>query len=140
SSYVALVYHRLAGELKPGQEKVDLAPAAFARQLRLLRLLRFRHLPAGELLRFHEDAAGVLPRRAFVITVDDGIDDCVPPLLAHAETGLQLFVPTAEIDGHAHWLDGERVVSWEEVRGLVAAGVSVGAHARRHRRLSLLAD
>ena len=34
SGYTALLYHRLAGELKPGQERLDVAPRAFDRQMR----------------------------------------------------------------------------------------------------------
>ncbi len=41
-SYVVLVYHRFAGELKPGQERIDISPRRFARQLRALRLVGFR--------------------------------------------------------------------------------------------------
>ena len=73
SSYAVLVYHRLAGERKPGQDRVDLAPAVFERQLRLLRLAGFRHLGAEQLLAFHESADAVLPRRSFVVTFDDAL-------------------------------------------------------------------
>jgi peptidoglycan/xylan/chitin deacetylase (PgdA/CDA1 family) len=140
SSYVALVYHRLAGELKQGQEKVDLSPVAFERQMRLLERLGFRHLRAEELLDFHERSDCVLPRRAYVVTVDDGTRDCLQPLERRAATGPQLFVSTSELGGRAHWLDGEPVLSWEEVEELAAGGVAVGSHARHHRRLSGLPD
>ena len=136
SSYVVLVYHRLAGERKPGQERVDLSPAAFASQLRLLRLTGFRHLGVDELLAFHERVDAVLPRRRFVVTVDDALSDCRAPLEQHGQAGMHLYVPTAEIGGAAHWLDGEPLLSWSEIRSLAAAGIEVGAHARHHRRLS----
>jgi peptidoglycan/xylan/chitin deacetylase (PgdA/CDA1 family) len=134
TSYVALVYHRLAGELKPGQERIDLAPGVLGRQLRLLRRLGFRHLRPDEVLAFHR-ADAALPPRAFVATVDDGFLDCFRPLMAHADLSLQLFVPTRELGGRAHWADEEPVMSWEDVRALAAAGVAIGAHARHHRRL-----
>ena len=44
SSYVGVYYHRIAGELLEGQERLDLRPQTLARQMRLLRLLRFRPL------------------------------------------------------------------------------------------------
>jgi hypothetical protein len=140
SSYVALVYHRLAGEVKPGQERVDLEPSRFERQLRVLRLLGFRHLGAGELVAFHEDTSAVLPRRGFVVTVDDGFADCLEPLRRHARAGMQLYVSTGEIGGVASWLGDEPLLNWEDVRSLAAAGVTVGAHGRRHDRLSGLVD
>jgi Polysaccharide deacetylase len=135
SSYGALVYHRLAGDDKPGQERVDLDPRRFAAQLRLLRRLGFRALRPEELLAFHEDGVR-LPRRAFVITVDDGTADCGGPLGAHGDSAPQLYVSTAEVGGSAHWLDGEPLLSWEEVEKLVRMGVRVGAHARTHRPLA----
>jgi peptidoglycan/xylan/chitin deacetylase (PgdA/CDA1 family) len=137
SSYVALVYHRFAGELKPGQERIDIAPRRFGRQLRALRLLRFRPLPAQELLAFHA-GGGRLPRRAVAITVDDGTADCVEPLRGSAAWSPLLFVPTRELGRTAHWIDGEPVAGWEEIEELTAAGVGIGSHTRHHRRLTTL--
>jgi peptidoglycan/xylan/chitin deacetylase (PgdA/CDA1 family) len=135
ASYGALVYHRLAGDGKPGQERVDLDPRRFAAQLRLLRRLGFRALTPEELLAFHEDGAR-LPRRAFVITVDDGTADCAGPLGAHGGSAPQLYVSTAEVGGSAHWLDGEPLLSWGEIEKLMRMGVRVGGHARTHRPLA----
>jgi peptidoglycan/xylan/chitin deacetylase (PgdA/CDA1 family) len=135
SSYVALLYHRLAGDGKPGQEKLDVAPKRFAMHLRLLRRLGFHPLTAGDLLAFHSGKLGSLPERSFALTFDDGTADCREPLLDALSAAPQLFVPTAELGGRAHWLDGERVLGWEEVAALAEAGVAIGAHGRRHRRL-----
>jgi len=136
SSYVALVYHRFTGELKPGQERIDISPRRFARQLRVLRLLGFRPLDAATILAFHAGEVMRLPRLGVAITVDDAIADCVEPLRRHARWRPQLFVPTAEADGSAHWIDGERVASWEEIAALATAGVAIGSHTRHHRRLT----
>ena len=43
SSYAALYYHRVAGEGKPGQERIDISPERFARQLRLVVLVLRHH-------------------------------------------------------------------------------------------------
>lgn len=136
SSYAVLVYHRFAGELKPGQERIDLDPRRYRRQLRFLRLLGFRTLTLQELLEFHRGERNDLPRRRFVITADDAMADAVEPLRRSARLAPQLFVPTAEVGGTAHWIDGEPVASWEDVRALAAAGVAIGSHTRHHRRLT----
>jgi peptidoglycan/xylan/chitin deacetylase (PgdA/CDA1 family) len=136
SSYVALVYHRLAGELKPGQENIDLAPERFSRQLGALRRLGFRSLQPRAALAFHEDPAQLLPRRSYMVTFDDGTADCMASLLRHAKSGAQLFVPTRELGGRAHWLDDEPLLTWEEARTLAATGTHIGSHAQHHRRLS----
>jgi peptidoglycan/xylan/chitin deacetylase (PgdA/CDA1 family) len=138
SSHVVLVYHRFAGELKPGQERIDISPARFARQLRALRLAGFRPLRPEQLFGFHAGEPNELPRRGFAITVDDAISDCVAPLLRAARFDPQLFVPTAELGSTAHWIDGEPVADWEEVRELAAAGIAIGSHTRHHRRLTEL--
>lgn len=138
SSYVVLVYHRFAGELKPGQERIDLDPRRYRRQLRFLRLLGFRTLSLQELLEFHRGERNDLPRRRFAITVDDAMADAVEPLRQSARVAPQLFVPTAEVGSTAHWIDGEPVATWEDVRALAAAGVAIGSHTRRHRRLTQL--
>lgn len=138
SSYSVLVYHRFAGELKPGQERIDIAPRRFHRQLRLLRLLGFKPLPLEELLAFHRGERNELPRRRFVVTVDDAMADAIEPLRRAAGLSPQIFVPTAELGGSAHWIDGEPVAGWDEVRSLAEAGVAIGSHARHHRRLTQL--
>lgn len=139
ASYVVLVYHRLAGEGKKGQERVDLAPERFARQLRALRRFGFRHVEIDEMLAVHETTEPAGMRRAFAVTVDDGFLDCLVPLLDRPERGIQLFVPTAEIGGRAHWLGDEPLLGWDEVRKLAQAGVAIGSHARHHGPLVELA-
>ena len=135
ASYCALLYHRLAGDGKAGQERVDLDPGRFAAQLRFLRRLGFRPLSPDEVLAFHH-GNGTLPARAFVVTVDDGTADCGPPLSEHVEHAPQLFVSTREVGGSAAWLDGEPLLSWEELEQLSRRGVSIGAHARTHTPLA----
>lgn len=110
----------------------------YRRQLRFLRLLGFRTLTLQELLEFHRGERNELPRRRFVITADDAMADAVEPLRRSARLAPQLFVPTAEVGSTAHWIDGEPVASWEDVRALAAAGVVIGSHTRHHRRLTEL--
>jgi hypothetical protein len=118
SSYVALYYHRLAGDGKVGQERLDVAPEQFARQVRLLRLLGFRPLTPEELAAFHCGDQTNLPPRSFVITVDDAFRDCVEPLVRHVDVRPQLFVPTQEVGGRSWWAGDEPLASWEELERL----------------------
>jgi peptidoglycan/xylan/chitin deacetylase (PgdA/CDA1 family) len=137
TSYVAFVYHRFAGQLKPGQERIDISPKRFARQLRALRLAGFRPLSARDLLAFHA-GSGDPGRRGIVITVDDAMVDCIEPLRRHVAWEPQLFVSTAELGGPAHWIDGDPVASWDQLQELESTGVRIGSHARHHRRLGPL--
>jgi Polysaccharide deacetylase len=138
SSYSVLVYHRFAGRLKPGQERIDIAPRRYFRQLRVLRLLGFRPLSLEDQLAFHRGDLNDLPRRCFAISVDDAIADSVPALTRSAHLTPQLFVPTAELGRSAHWIDGEPVAGWDDIRELAALGVRIGSHTRHHRRLTEL--
>lgn len=139
SSYSVLVYHRFAGELKPGQERIDISPRRFRRQLRALRLLGFQPLGVEPILAFHRGEAEI-PRRAVALTADDAIADSIEPLRSAARWSPQLFVPTAELGAVAHWIDGEPVATWVQVEELAAAGVSIGSHTRHHQRLSELPE
>jgi peptidoglycan/xylan/chitin deacetylase (PgdA/CDA1 family) len=138
--YSVLLYHRLAGERKPGQERLDVPPDRFARQLALLRLIGFRPLPVEQLLAFHRPGGGALGRLRFVVTVDDALQDVLEPLLAAASARPCLFVPTGVVGGEAQWLDGERVAGWDELLLLAASGIELGSHGRTHAPLPDLDD
>jgi peptidoglycan/xylan/chitin deacetylase (PgdA/CDA1 family) len=136
SSYVVLTYHRLAGDRIPGQERLDVDPAMFRRQLRWLRRLGFRPLSSEELARFHLDPSATLPRRSFALTADDGFRDAVAVLHGHLSAKPQLFVNTASVGGVASFAADKALASWDELRELAAAGASIGSHARTHGRLA----
>jgi len=135
TSYVALLYHRIAGEARPGQENLDLPPVLFDAQMRLLRLLRFRPVPLDDLLSFHAGEHVRLPRRSYVVTADDAFLDCVHVLRRHAAARPQILVPTAAAGRTAVWAGGEPIADWPELADMTSAGAVVGAHSRRHRRL-----
>jgi len=135
SSYVVVFYHRVAGERKPGQDRLDVAPKRFERQMRWLRRLRMRPLSAAELIAFHAGAEATLPRRAFVLAADDGFRDAVAALSRHADLHPYLFVPTSAAGGSAHWVDGEPIASWEELVELASRGAEIGSHTRTHASL-----
>jgi peptidoglycan/xylan/chitin deacetylase (PgdA/CDA1 family) len=136
SSYTALYYHRIAGEGKPGQERIDISPERFARQLRLLRRLGFRALSADEIVAFHSDPDALLPRRAYAITADDGFRDAVEALAARPDHRAQVFVCTEAVGGTADWADGEPVAGWDELARLASTGAYVGSHGTSHADLT----
>jgi peptidoglycan/xylan/chitin deacetylase (PgdA/CDA1 family) len=134
SSYVALLYHRMALETSPGEERLHVAPVAFDRQLRLLHRWRFRPLSPDELLRFHEDPAATLPGRNYVVTADDGFLDAAEALGRHSSDRPQLFVTTRLVGGRAEWSLAP-LAGWDDLRAAARKGVSIGSHTRRHASL-----
>ena len=140
SSYVVLFYHRISAEQKPGQERLNVRPKRFERQMSWLRKLGMRPLKAEELLAFHADPERTrLPRRAFVLAADDGFRDATLALSRHCDLRPYLFVPTAAIGARAAWVDDEPIASWTELSELTVRGAEIGSHTRTHASLPSLA-
>jgi peptidoglycan/xylan/chitin deacetylase (PgdA/CDA1 family) len=132
SSYVGLYYHRIAGEGKPGQERLDVSPAVFEKQMRWLRRLRLRPLAPEALIAFHTEPRATLPRRSIFLAADDGFRDAVVALRRHGDLRPYVFVPTSAVGGSASWVDGEPVASWSELRELASRGGVIGSHGLNH--------
>jgi peptidoglycan/xylan/chitin deacetylase (PgdA/CDA1 family) len=137
SSYVVVFYHRIAGDRKPGQERLDVSPRVFERHMRWLRRLGLRPLAVEELIAFHEDPRATLPPRAVVVCADDGFRDAVVALGRRAELRPLVFVATAAVGARAPWAwaDGEPLASWQELQELVESGGEIGSHTRSHASL-----
>jgi peptidoglycan/xylan/chitin deacetylase (PgdA/CDA1 family) len=140
SSYVVFYYHRIGHEGQPGQERLDVHPRRFERQVRILRLLGFRPLSPDELLTFHTDAQATLPPRSFVVGADDGFRDAVAALRGHARLRPQVFVNTSWVGETAWWGYDEPLAAWDELEEFQAAGGVIGSHCRDHPRLPELDD
>lgn len=140
ASYVVLCYHRVAGEGRPGQERMDLSPRQFHRQLALLRALGWRALSPEEAIRFHDGSAPVIGRRRYVLTFDDGFLDATTAARRAGRHQPQMFAVTGAVGGRGDWLDGEPLASWDELAELARRGGIIGSHASRHVRLDSLPD
>ncbi len=132
SSYVALCYHRLAGDYIEGEEDLDVAPKRFERQMRALGILRFRPLSSAALRAFHVDPTAVLPRRRYVVTADDAYTDTVAQFERNARLQAEVFAPTALIDEASAATGPARFADWEMLNQARVAGVAVGSHSRHH--------
>lgn len=103
------------------------------------------------------DALTVPPaQRTLVVTFDDAhrsVLELGAPVMARLGIPGTVYVPTGypdtdrpmAWDGYDTWLGTEHegeldCMSWDELRGLAAAGWEVGSHTRSHPRLSTLAD
>jgi peptidoglycan/xylan/chitin deacetylase (PgdA/CDA1 family) len=137
SSYVVLFYHRIAGDGKPSQERLDVSPEVFERHMRWLRRLRLRPLAADELLAFHSNPEATLPPRAVVLCADDGFRDAVLELRRRTDLRPILFVTTDAVGGSAPWpwADGEAIASWPELQEFASNGGEVASHTRSHASL-----
>ncbi|MDE0388296.1 MAG: polysaccharide deacetylase family protein [Rhodospirillales bacterium] len=125
-SAVIVMYHRF-GEDKYPSTSVTLAQ--FEAQIERLASGGYTVLPVPEILAAL-DAGRPLPERTIGITVDDATRSTFVegwPRLEEAGFPLTVFVSTDAVDqGHAG------IMSWDELRQLVAAGVTIGNHSAAH--------
>jgi glycosyltransferase involved in cell wall biosynthesis len=130
-----------------GQARFILSKRSFARQMRVLALLRYRVISFEELARTLRESE-LPPRRAAVITIDDGYRDNIEiahPILRRRRFPATLFLISGKLEGENDWdrpgvLSGRPVLSVDEIQRMRTEGASVGAHTRTHRPLAEIGD
>jgi peptidoglycan/xylan/chitin deacetylase (PgdA/CDA1 family) len=126
-----LGYHRV------GPYKGDYVPTvsadAFERQLSFLARFRYRVLSLSQLAELL-DHGKPMPRRAAVITFDDGYEETHSvawPLLKRFGFPAAVFVTPSEVSAPGF-------MTWEQIRELSADGFTVGSHTMHHSYLPLV--
>jgi peptidoglycan/xylan/chitin deacetylase (PgdA/CDA1 family) len=135
---VILMYHAVgaAGE-EPGCYIVPLR--RFARQMRWLKSAGYHVLGVDELLRYRREHR-LPPPRAVAITFDDGYRDnwtLATPVLRRLGFTATCFLVTKRLGEVNSWdrsgeLAGRPLLSRDEIRRMLEAGMKVGAHTRTH--------
>lgn len=132
-----LMYHAFsaAGE----GERFVMPRRSFARQARLLAALRYRAIPLDELTVALREGRP-LPRRAVVITIDDGYSDNAEvalPILRRHGFAASVFLVSERLDAGNDWdvegdVAGRPTLSREQLEQMRESGISFGAHTRTH--------
>jgi len=130
-----LVYHSIAPH-HPGQtgeqRELDVDPAVFRAQMNYIVEHRHPVVPLSAVVAALQ-GRGSIPDRAVAITFDDGwqnqYDDAMGVLRDHRFTAT-FFVYTTVID------DGPGFMTWDELRQLKSAGMTIGSHSRTHPELT----
>src|SRR5262245_56834548 len=115
------MYHAFGSEDEG--DRYVISRRAFARQLRLLKLLRYRPIGFAELARTLE-AGEAPPPRSVVITIDDGYADnleIAKPLLRRRRFPATVFLVSKGIGGVNDWthegaVSGRRLLTEAEVK------------------------
>ena len=139
-----LVYHAFGDASEPASRYV-MPIDRFERQMVWLRRLGYRVIRLEELARSRREWR-LPPARSVVITMDDGYADnytLALPVLRRQTIPATLFVVSEAVGRRNDWSRGDELearplVSWANLRGLLEAGVSIGAHTRTHPRLPRL--
>lgn len=140
-----LAYHQVAPYhgRRPERPGLVVHPRSFKRQLLLLRALGYRAIGLDQLAAAL--AGERLPRRAVVLTFDDGyhgVHDWALPLLRRFDYTASFFLIAEDFDATRSAV-AERayaVLSRTQVETLLAAGMHIGAHSYSHPRLTELTD
>lgn len=132
-----LMYHGFSANGE--RDRYIVSQRTFRRQMRLLRLLRYRPIAFGELieaLREHRFP----PPRAVVITIDDGYADnlaVAAPVLARHDFPATLFLVSQRLGAANDWdaeppIGGRPVMTVEQAEEMRRQGHELGAHTRTH--------
>jgi peptidoglycan/xylan/chitin deacetylase (PgdA/CDA1 family) len=141
-----LTYHKV-NDLQPNPITVPIA--TFARQMALLGELGYQPVPLEAVLDHYVNGAP-LPRKAVLITFDDGYRDNLEnatPILLHHGYPAVIFVPTGFLDDDTP-LPHETAllelgvrnptIRWSDFAALEASGLRIESHGVSHTRLSQL--
>jgi peptidoglycan/xylan/chitin deacetylase (PgdA/CDA1 family) len=141
-----LTYHKV-NDLQPNP--ITVPTRTFARQMSLLSELGYQPVSLDAVIA-HYVAGAALPRKAVLITFDDGyrdnLENAAPILLRHGYPAV-IFIPTGFLDDDAplpHETSllklGVRnpTVRWSDLAALEASGLRIESHGVSHTRLSEL--
>jgi peptidoglycan/xylan/chitin deacetylase (PgdA/CDA1 family) len=140
------MYHRVAATGPAALARWRIDPSALEEQLAYLRDAGYVSLGL-DAWAAHLAARTPAPERAVVLTFDDAFADVaehVVPLLEANGLTATVFAPTDHVGGTSAW-DARlgtpaRLMDWDALGDVVAAGVTVASHGASHRPLTALAD
>ena len=133
-----LMYHAFGSSTEPASRFV-IPGVRFARQMAWLKWMRYRVISLEEYLHCRRKHL-LPPRRAVVITIDDGYEDnwtVAYPILHRYRFPATVFVVSQQMGGpyYSHIdseLNGRSMLSWLQVKELTRGGIAIGAHTRTH--------
>lgn len=140
-----LMYHEVTDTPHPNFAKYSVTPREFAAQMRWLASAHYSTISLPALIA-HRTTGSAIPRRAIVITFDDGFLDCAHhagPVLAEYGFSATFFLVASLTGGPSKWLRSERgielpLMSWDDARELERAGHRCESHSMTHPRLTEL--
>jgi peptidoglycan/xylan/chitin deacetylase (PgdA/CDA1 family) len=138
-----LLYHSVAHAPPAWIEPFAVRPAQFAEHLDAIVAGGCQALTVSELVDLRTSGTE-LPPRPVVITFDDGFADtaeeAVPALTVRGLPSTVYVTTRALVGQHdeTHRLPPARMLRWDQLCGLEAAGVEIGAHSETHSHLDVM--
>lgn len=138
-----LTYHQVTPRPTAPFARYSVTPRVFAAQMRWLAIAGYTPITMAALVDCWRERRAP-PRRAVVITFDDGFRDCVyfalPVLQRHRFTAV-FYLVAGLVGRTSRWMAPYRgaelpLMDWPAARGLQAAGMQCGAHSMSHPALA----
>lgn len=134
-----LLYHSVSEQASGDFAPYAIPRAAFAEHLDVLVDRGHTALTVTDLVS-HLERGEDLPERPVVITFDDGFADFASaawPELAERGLPATLYVTTGVVGSTSAWLGGQgegdrKMLGWDDLRDLAAAGCEIGGHTVSH--------
>jgi peptidoglycan/xylan/chitin deacetylase (PgdA/CDA1 family) len=127
-----LAYH---GFSRKRRGNLYVTATAFERQMRYLNENGYRTIGVEDLFDFME-ARRPVPDKSVLITLDAGRRS----ILEIGAPILEKYGLTATVFIYSDFIGGKDALSWNQLRGLVQKGYSIGSQSRTHRRLDRRRD
>jgi peptidoglycan/xylan/chitin deacetylase (PgdA/CDA1 family) len=138
-----LTYHSLDESASP----VSVSPALFRRQMEFLGRQGWRSLSLDQALAGWSQ--GRWQAGSFLLTFDDGFENFATealPVLADCRFQALVFVVAGWVGqsndwpGQLAWVPRQRLMDWQALDAILAAGMEIGAHTLNHPHLACLSD
>ncbi len=139
-----LMYHKVSPDPRIGSLTYRVMPEDFDWQMRYLKENGYHTVNLGQVVDYYQNG-GRLPEKPIVITIDDGYQDNYAyafPILKKYGLTATIFIVTNTVGGTnvfdtaARLQPESRMLSWDEIREMDAAGITMGAHTLDHVHLS----
>lgn len=112
----------------------DVPPDRFRRHIELALELGYRFVPPGEIAR---NGGGAMD---LAVSFDDALKSVLTeagPILREHNIPYTVFVVSEWSEQPLEW-QKEKVLSWDELRGMMASGVELGGHSATHRNFGCI--
>jgi peptidoglycan/xylan/chitin deacetylase (PgdA/CDA1 family) len=138
----ALMYHSVSAVGGPLRD-LAVPPKRLAEQLGALTAAGYRLVGLTDAL---DRLAAGTTEKLLAVTFDDGYRDFLTvgvPILADAGAGATLYASVGHLGEPARWLgrwapDFGRLLTWDELDEVAAAGIEIGSHSLIHHPLDVL--
>ena len=141
------MYHMVDEPQSSQENRFCTPPAEFARQMAYLADSEYTPVSLGHIISYLSGGVS-RPEKPIHITFDDGFEGMLThalPRLKRHQIPATLFAVSDRSGGTNDWMHNRgfprrNILSWQQLKELDSAGITIGSHTRHHARLTELSD